>query len=120
MSKNQLSTNDDHFSTSQMILERAIQKAIDGGYINGIAWLDQVRTNYAKDYNYSGLLFNHDFAKALWGEELITVDCYTLPNFDTEDSQGAHEYSLPRWQYHLQSMVISDDPITYLGEHLDD
>jgi hypothetical protein len=26
----------------------------------------------------------------------------------------------PGWQFHLQQMVIANDPIKYLGEHLDD
>lgn len=67
-------------------------------------------------------IFNHDFAKAIWpdislqGAEVL-IDENVPPNM---------LYSMPAapltakkpWQFHLQQMVIADDPIAYLGEHL--
>lgn len=46
------------------------------------------------------VIFNHDFAKALRGEKKIIVGM------------------IEPWKYHLQQMVIADDPIKYLGENL--
>jgi hypothetical protein len=49
-----------------------------------------------------GLIYNHNFAKALWGDEQHLVE----------------EVYQPDWEYHLQQMVISDDPIAYLSENI--
>lgn len=32
--------------------------------------------------------------------------------------EGVTVVTIPNWQYHLQSMVISEDPISYLKEHI--
>lgn len=104
------------------ILQKAIQKAIDGGWSmpgltdegkmhftdNGVVvdWLRGGRDFKSTET----IIFNHDFAKVLWGD-----GCHT-------HHQTIHksDYSTCRinWQYHLQKMVIAEDPIKYLGEHL--
>jgi hypothetical protein len=63
------------------------------------------------------LIVNHDFARALWGDAVLTNEQVRLqslwsgydeyPNFDGEP-----------WQYHLQQLVLSDDPIKYLGDNI--
>jgi len=50
--------------------------------------------------HYAEIIFNHDFAKALWGTDLTNVEGY---------QQAA-------WAHHLQEMVIADDSIKYLRE----
>lgn len=52
------------------------------------------------------LIFNHDFAKTFWGEE-PRVDL-TLRRHGT----------LKNYEFHLACMVLADDPIKYLGEHI--
>lgn len=132
--------------TDQEILEKAIQKAIDGGWLPG--WQDRrpiVKwgAQYAKDYEegegvmISGyhaksnasmwffpikeLIFNHDFAKALWGEGKEVV----LPELagGTFIHSLGDNYSQPNptcaWQYHLQQLVVAENPIRYLGGNLD-
>jgi len=96
------------------ILEQAITKAIAGGWEVD---LETVLPEMAKKYSlyglqytgFSSLLFNHDFAKALWGEEGQTL---------TGLRCSAQDGVIPYWQYHLQQMVIAPDPIQYLGENL--
>lgn len=101
--------------TNQQILEKAIQKAIDGGWKDGQAiGVYTLEKNKRGTYglrsvsdgwiNVEAVIFNHDFAKALWGE--TTMDW--------------HHWPTREWQYHLQQMVIADDPIKYLGEYLGD
>lgn len=53
------------------------------------------------------IVFNHDFAKALWGDKL-------------PEQAGDYYYNGPNENYlwHLQQMVIADDPVKYLGEHI--
>ena len=116
---------------NQEILEKAIQAAIDGGFkpwfpltdeqlprnesieIDGDGIYKHVFTN---DDDYSELIetseaiiFNHDFAKALWGEELY---------YGSRDKYPHSPTAIRTYQYHLQQMVIEEDPIKYLGKNL--
>lgn len=61
-------------------------------------------------YNWKQIVFNKEFAKALWpGDSKVMVV--------TEPGENK-SYFLPAWQYHLQMMVVSEDPIVYLGANL--
>lgn len=115
--------------TNQEILEKAIQKAIDGGWMPlkttrpVVGWgadysdaFDEgegvlIRALHARsnaDYSFYSLrelIYNHDFAKALWGTEI--EDPTDWPNEQQQE-----------WQYQLKEMVIADDPIKYLGENI--
>lgn len=54
---------------------------------------------------YQAILFNHDFARALFGEE----------EDGTELLNGVYgEQPKRRMHYHLQQAVISDDPVSYM------
>lgn len=127
--------------TNQQILEKSIQKAINGGWkFNGDAeiirfnlpWDHPVHTTRTIGRNihlelktkhgnagtavfdYIAIIFNHDFAKALWGEDEVRYrDIY--PHDEWNASELLHNCA---WQYQLQQMVIADDPIKYLGDNL--
>ncbi len=71
----------------------------------------------SNNYETNTVIFSHDFAKAFWN----SISCFhngkqyrhvarTCP---TEEGQE-------EWQYHLQQMVISGDPIKYLEQFLPD
>lgn len=108
--------------TDKEILEKAIQKAIDGGWdaygwkhftvtVGGVAWHDDEPYTPGTKANHDqveSLIFNHDFAKALWGEEWYRGITPDMPAPDHKQT----------WQHHLQQMVISEDPIKYLGNNL--
>lgn len=134
--------------TNQQILEKSIQKAISGGWKPG--WLDrrpvvkwgavystdfdegegvQVIGYHAKSnasywfFPVRELLFNHDFAKALWGKEVISDTCRCGYKPITEAHSilnGPHGPINDKigWKKHLQRMVIAEDPIKYLGENI--
>lgn len=104
---------------SKAILEKAIRKAIDGGWdsditrvisvekYNGDMWLyvnNRIGDGDMDGYSLSvpGVIFNKGFAKGFWGEELIWWD----------------EWQLPKYEAHLMQMVIAEDPIKYLGENI--
>lgn len=55
-----------------------------------------------------GLIFNHDFAKAFWGEEWFEYD------FDWDKSPKQL-----KWHWHLKQMVLEENPINYLRKHID-
>lgn len=55
------------------------------------------------------ILYDKDFAKALWGEEKTELwNDYDRPVKGTG------------WKHRLQEMVISPDPLQYLSDHLTD
>lgn len=120
--------------TNRQTLTKAIQKAIDGGWDPALitnGWgMDDWRkpevdengdiSQYDGDDSWKtlpkeALIFNHDFAKALWGEEWKSAEL--LPHIPPKDTYRVGTIT-PCWQFHLQAMVIADDPIKYLGEHL--
>ena len=63
-----------------------------------------------QDYTLYEILFSHDFAKAVFGEETITY-------IDFESDNSTETQMLPgpvkSYVYHLQQAVISKDPIDY-------
>lgn len=63
-------------------------------------------------FKYRELIFDHDFAEALWGRSYQhTCDRH----YNLKDCQ---DHLLPAYKWHLQQMVISPNPIKYLGENL--
>lgn len=111
--------------TNQEILTKAIEKAsgIDTprshfAYpLETMKWNDEHRYWYEPGYESEAkislfeIIYQHGFAKALWGEEILIRP---FEDFNNDSSR----YYLPNWQYHLQQMVLAEDPIRYLGEHL--
>ena len=126
--------------TNQEILTKAIEKAIAGGwdilarsesdgfivrkdaYYNlFVSFSSKPENDSAFAQSYMEIIFNHDFAKALWGEghyNLIVGEGRKA--FGSKDllESVTGEKVLEAWQYHLQMMVISEDPIKYLGENI--
>lgn len=141
--------------TRQEILERAIRKAIDGGWdtthFSTLKGEQYKHPDEAEFHDLTGswhsispadIIFNHDFAKALWGEdvidptgpvvggEIVAITVNAQPWEDEEERStyterdhakdvllNPHRY-MPIWQYHLQQMVIAEDPIAYLEQNL--
>lgn len=109
--------------TDQQILQQAIQRAIDRGFDKGAAasWIKRLITDEPEESRRfcPMLIFNPDFAKALWGEELLQYpeeDNYTCTAKMAGDFSRSDELFV--WQYHLQQMVIASKPIKYLGENI--
>ena len=94
--------------TTKEILEIAIKKAIAEGYSGTY---ESVWINIGRFSDTLELIYNHDFAKALWGEKL------TNPIHIYENGNMA-KVQQTAWQYHLQRMVIADNPIQYLKDNI--
>lgn len=111
--------------TNQEILEKAIQKAIEGGYnMGGLlspmdpgsyevlapfdgSYLRIEMTNWTGDKyteSINSVIYDRDFAKALWGE--------------SEPIKGQEPWQTLGWEHHLKNMVVADDPIEYLGKNI--
>lgn len=92
--------------TNQEILKKAIEKAEK----NGFGYDRRPMKKSIEDWYGVGfihprvLLFDHDFAKSFWGEEQHPV---------------VGDFRMFEWEFQLQQMVISDDPIKYLEQFLD-
>jgi hypothetical protein len=95
------------------ILIKAITKAINNRWdIDkhvGQDWFNDLeeRETEPGTHEYYDIIFGHDFAKAFFGEENAS--------FCMSDLAGTIiSKEIPEWKYHLQLMVISDDPLRYL------
>lgn len=117
--------------THKEILEKAIQKAIEGGWSAKLnddldwweddhkAWFDGSLGEWGghvyPESVVHELIFNHDFAKALWGDSPFPHH-YEHP--DGETNQPLRPVNIPYYYWHLQQMVVADDPVKYLGENI--
>lgn len=113
--------------THQEILEKAISKAIEGGYsivlaqdFIEIALGNSLKLPEAITQSLCYMtIYDKEFAKCIWGDETITIqeDAIKVVQHE-EDEPSTVVIAHTAWQYHLQQMVIADDPIEYLGRAL--
>ncbi len=110
-----------------------MEKAYKGGYGNASRSREWSLPLRAYDWKglvaadrYYAIVFDHDFAKAFWGEKRYEhVGCGGILNVLKEikcPKCGHVEPPLKEhdgWQYHLQQMVLEDDPLKYLEKFLD-
>lgn len=110
-----------------------LTKAIEKAKLNG---LDKSATlNWEKqriDYSWGSIgegyfIFDHDFAKAFWGEHWLDVDYPFYANDIRYDGKIIDETTkyvanihITSWQYHLQQMVLAPNKVMYMKDFLDD
>lgn len=109
------------------ILEQAIQKAQSNGFMpewefvhtTNMGWTKRMKgpplTKPGEAYitymlSEEQIIFDHDFAKALWGDGWA--------NFTEGQSGDLFSLQAPNWKGHLMNMVISVNPINYLGKNI--
>jgi hypothetical protein len=110
-------------------LTKAIELAVAGGWqlpeeFSGwtIAEISQWTLEMGK---WQGYVYNHQFCKALWPWD-DTVKCPYCGISLTGSLMHprpcpfgvAQVFAQPMWQFHLQQMVIADNPLKYLEEHI--
>ena len=121
------------------ILRKSIEKAEKNGYQVAAYWqkFEEAQpgvfgSKRSRDFfmnktwnRYYGVIFSHSFAKAFWGSIPVCRDCKGSIDKDNKPqngkycSQGWHEaYLLLPWQYHLQQMVLEENPLEYLAKFL--
>lgn len=123
--------------TNEEILEKAIQKSASVGFaLPGLKmypndtyevsevsqdgyFVLQIDGSYDQ-LHVNQLIFNHDFARALWGEESPTHDLEVTVTMKDKTGKfmGVACPQLAYWEYKLQQMVIATDPIKYLKDNL--
>lgn len=128
--------------SDQQILETAIQKAIDGGWTVGrqikfeksMGWVqvgdgpeepevteNGVTARMTQLLGETDILYDKGFAKALWatGQCVCGKEHYKGEVIVLNPGQTPIVHGRPQdWRYHLQQMVIAEDPIKYLGDNL--
>lgn len=116
--------------TNEQILKKAIEKAVCGTIVP--EWMIQDGLGCDEDCNISVpdkwlknpsiIIFSHDFAKAFWGEKEVGFATWGGAWEYTEDldllmhAKAAHLSK--RWQYHLQQMVLKEEPLKYIEKFL--
>jgi hypothetical protein len=65
------------------------------------------------------LIYNKSFAQTIWGDGPTCAYCRVTPHMQhyTPCPEGKNIWPY-LWEYHLQQMVISKDPLDYLNTHL--
>lgn len=122
MTKSRENTNDrqdgisrDEFLKKSLQIAFILEKAVKGGWTlahrGTTLWNIPELSHFLVSMNETPMvLFNHDFAKALWGEMPIDMS-------DSATGMSINLNTEPAWKTHLQRMVISPDPIKYAWEH---
>lgn len=110
---------------NEQILRAAIEKANTNGYGRDDIKIKSDLTDKSFGIIFAfSIIFSHDFAKAFWGEEEIETDeqSYSGARYSTDTGEfigPVIEFKKkPIWQYHLQQMVLEEDPIKYLEKYL--
>jgi len=125
--------------TDTEVLQRAIEIAIKQGFNPGPSWysmdtitghveeldsqqylLKSIRDN---PFMVKSIIYNHEFAKSLFGEYGYIPEAQY--KFQYKKNSGVEKTriftiasAVSPWQYHLQMMVISPDPIDYLRNYI--
>lgn len=116
--------------TNVEILERAIQMAIENGW--DATNFETLKSSYHHPeesefldllgdwHNISpyDIIFNQDFAKSLWGDWRKYGHSVVAVYQGNKHGIAPITLSLTVPQFHQQMMLVSADPIKYLGEHL--
>jgi len=75
---------------------------------------------YAPAYPLNEFIFNHDFAKALWGDETKYTRLEAKDIGIKLSSDSIYAIKKLGWKHHLMQMVVADYPIEYLKNHMED
>lgn len=112
------------FKIKHDILVAAVKKAYRGGWgkYKDEEDLNEIASSYVGDMDdglYENTIFRKDFAQTFWKDDTITVIDKTYTIYRNNQSTTIIEQEpLTYWQYQLQKMVISPDPLQYLAQFL--
>lgn len=107
--------------TSKEILTKVIEKAVEGGwdkpypYASGFTGSGE-RIRMCGKPIYLLTIFSHDFAKAFWPNEDVELD-WVSPRYYLSEGKYLTEF-VPFWIFHLQQMVLEEEPLKYLEKFL--
>ena len=88
---------------NETILRKAIEKARKNKWLKEQEISPEILTNnLIMNHIETMVIFDHKFAKAFWGKKPF---------------QLKYKTKIP-WKYHLQQMVLEEEPIKYLEQFL--
>lgn len=105
------------------ILKKAIDKAIKNGYWHGYYTQHNFAELYENEWFWYNVIFSHYFAKAFWGKNKV---CYLCGHTEKEcrieqttncGAEGFGGFTIS-WKYHLQQMVLEEEPLEYIRRFL--
>lgn len=113
--------------SDQEILHKAVSKAEDNNYKfprENCMFYPLINSDFEYPYFYyteewtgtwslhiNEIIFDHGFAKAFWGT-------HTNDAGWTKESNYTKLERIEEWQYHLQQMVLEEEPLKYLERFL--
>ncbi len=100
-------TNEQILKLFKKVIKKAVSNGFDAGKHFPPDQEDIDAVMYVREEIMLGIIFSHDFAKAIWGEK--------SENFDKSASRPMAEIA---WQYNLQVMVLEPEPLKYLEKFL--
>jgi len=105
--------------------------------ITELSWGEYYEIDYNDENIVYQIIFSHDFAKAFWGQMRVCQFCGGTKlngygdeyagfikcendkcDFESECTDDNHIIYCEEWMYHLQQMVLEEDPIKYLEEFI--
>jgi len=120
--------------TTEIALKTVLEYAIQQGLpVDGrvIYILGRIRDGMPiRKHHYYDLIFSHAFARAFWGEAktfmwyadgeaMDTRDISELPSKERQEEEWWNTYeAVDGWQYHLQKMVLQQEPLQYICNSL--
>lgn len=95
------------------LLEKILWKAIKNEWnVSPYRRSELFSELYGGSLDYREFIFDHEFAKAFWGEE---KESFVTDMFS--DGETIREMKVS-WKYHLQQMVLEKEPLKYLEKYL--
>lgn len=94
------------------------EPSLDFAYFPISEWVDGYLEQWStlgKAYGLSSLLFDHDFAKAVYGEVYLCLECGSADNIHYLST--GHKGSEPAWMHHLKEQAISIDSLKYMYDN---
>lgn len=106
--------------TDKEILAAAIEKAKENGYelpLHKIhRWNESAEGIFPVFEDFPLIIFDHQFAKAFFGEMETKDMSYIVNGVVFGDNE--EPVSRTGWRFHLQQMVLEENPIKYLEQFL--
>ena len=124
--------------TNKEILKKAVQVAYPEATEIEILFdeLSYHLDNFIHIYNAEIYIYSRDFHKAFWGEDryyhinegtidgLTEEDEFTLEFIKNKDEEhlinnkSSYHWYQPKWQYHLQQLILYENPLRYIKQFL--
>jgi len=110
--------------TNEEILRKVIEKAGKNGfiypdYLNPDELIFYLTKDNRGFEGYYSLIFDKDFAKAFWGEDIINIDFkQTIKDKNYKKVQTIILQD-KAWRFHVSEMVKCEEPLKYLAKFLD-